>query len=162
MCLITKLGVMGCPNLPSAPSPSPFPQQNTAAGTTAPRANDDDGAQAQDDRGVLFVAVRGHGTYKLPLHPILTPAPTAATSAFSTPHGVRQLSMPHMAPHELSFLGRKGPRGTRHQRARRDASRRARRARAHGFAGKVCCARARRWWWLCLLAVVRCGPRPRR
>jgi len=108
-----ELGVIGCPNLPSTSSSS----QNTAASTTAERANDD-GAQTQDSRGALFVAVRGHGAYELPLHPISTtrqsppqsppspPLPTAATatSAFSMPHGARRLSMPHLAPHELSFL----------------------------------------------------------
>jgi 3'(2'), 5'-bisphosphate nucleotidase len=87
-----ELGVIGCPNLPSAPSPSP----------------------SQDERGALFVAVRGHGAYQLPLHPIPTtpqlppppppPPPPTATSALSMPHGARRLSMPHMAPHELSFL----------------------------------------------------------
>jgi 3'(2'), 5'-bisphosphate nucleotidase len=106
-----ELGVIGCPNLPSAPPTS----QNTAASTTAERANDDAAqTQTQDSRGALFVAVRGHGAYELPLHPIptarqspqLPPPPTAAisTSAFSTPCGARRLSMPHLAPHELSFL----------------------------------------------------------
>ena len=96
-----ELGVIGCPNLPSS---TPPPSQKE-------RANDD-GAQTRDNRGALFVAVRGHGAYELPLYPISTtrqsPAPTtpgaATSSAFSMPHGARRLSMPHLAPHELSFL----------------------------------------------------------
>ncbi|KAH9958442.1 3(2),5-bisphosphate nucleotidase HAL2 [Russula dissimulans] len=55
-----ELGVIGCPNLPL--------HANT--------------------KGALFVAVRGHGAYQLPL---FAPAPTP-------------LSMPRLAPHELSFL----------------------------------------------------------
>ena len=83
-----ELGVIGCPNLPSAPLPS---SQNT---------DDDAGNDAQtQERGALFVAVRGHGAYQLPLHPAVAPPP---------PHGggVRQkrLSMPRLALHELSFL----------------------------------------------------------
>jgi 3'(2'), 5'-bisphosphate nucleotidase len=91
-----ELGVIGCPNLPSISPPSPPSSQST----TAERAKDnDDGAQAQD-RGALFVAVRGHGAYQLPLHPI----PTTTTTTTTTPHPARRLSMPHLALHELSFL----------------------------------------------------------
>jgi len=70
-----ELGVIGCPNLPI---------------TSTPTAND-------DDKGALFVAVRGHGTHQLPLSP-------RVTDAQSTQQQQLQLHMPLLALHDLSFL----------------------------------------------------------
>lgn len=75
-----ELGIIGCPNLPIMPSPSPSP-------STTDTTN--------DDKGALFIAVRGHGAHQLPLSP-------RATDASSTPPP--QLRMPHLALHDLSFL----------------------------------------------------------
>ncbi|KAI0294111.1 hypothetical protein B0F90DRAFT_1641032 [Multifurca ochricompacta] len=63
-----ELGVIGCPNLPQI-------------------TNDSGG----DNKGALFIAVRGHGARQLPLSP----------SALSTQVRV---NMPHLALHDLSFL----------------------------------------------------------
>jgi len=84
-----ELGIIGSPNLPT--EPSPFPQNSTATD-----GNDDDGEQQQgaQDRGALFIAVRGQGTYQLPLYP---PTPTSGAHR-------RRLTMPHLSLHELSFL----------------------------------------------------------
>jgi len=76
-----ELGVIGCPNLPSAPSP-----QNTGG--------DGDGG-AEQDRGALFVAVRGHGAYQLPLH---------FSSSSPQSQSPTRLRMPRLALSELSFL----------------------------------------------------------
>ena len=68
-----ELGIIGCPNLPITPF------------ATA----------ANDDKGALFVAVRGQGAHQLPLeHRDTDDAP-------STPP---QLHMPRLALHDLSFL----------------------------------------------------------
>jgi hypothetical protein len=149
-----ELGVIGSPNLPSTPPPGhlktplPEPRQN-AQTTTAPAA-----------------APSWHPIPTTQQLPQLPPPPTAATSAlaFSVPHGTRRLSMAPSGPTRTLLPGvcGKGSRGARHRRARRDASRRGRRARAHGFAGEVCRIRARRRSWRCLLAVACHGPRPRR
>ncbi len=72
-----ELGIIGCPNLPITP-PSTDP-------TTT--MND-------DDKGALFLAVRGHGAHQLPLSP-------RAMDAQSTP---LQLRMPRLALDGLSFL----------------------------------------------------------
>ncbi|KAH9033766.1 3',5'-bisphosphate nucleotidase [Lactarius pseudohatsudake] len=62
-----ELGIIGCPNLPTD--------------TTT------------DDKGALFVAVRGHGAHQLPLEP----------SAQQQQHRLA-LHMPRLALHDLSFL----------------------------------------------------------
>jgi 3'(2'), 5'-bisphosphate nucleotidase len=86
-----ELGVIGCPNLPTEPSPHP---QNTAAAAT-----DDDEQQKKRarDRGALFIAVRGQGAYQLPLHP---PASTSGVGVAQPP----RLTMPRLALHDLAFL----------------------------------------------------------
>jgi hypothetical protein len=63
-----ELGIIGCPNLP------PITPSST-----------------NDDKGALFVAVRGHGAHQLPLSPRVTDTP-------------QQLQMPRLALHDLSFL----------------------------------------------------------
>jgi 3'-phosphoadenosine 5'-phosphosulfate (PAPS) 3'-phosphatase len=91
-----ELGIIGCPNLPSTPPP---PSSTT---TTVASANDDDDAQIQV-RGALFVAVRGHGAYQLPITTPESPPPTTASRP--TPaQGLQRLSMPRLALHDLSFL----------------------------------------------------------
>lgn len=85
------LGVIGCPNLPSIPAPSPL-STNTSGSTATP---DDAGANPQGT-GALFVAVRGHGTHQLPL---LVPPPPSTPAVHR-----RRLNMPRLAIHELSFL----------------------------------------------------------
>ena len=95
-----ELGVIGCPNLPFDPAPSPSPSlQNTT----------DAKSSEAHDRGALFVAVRGQGAYQLPLHPpTSTPstsgAGTGTTSAQPERRQRLKLSMPRLAPHDLSFL----------------------------------------------------------
>jgi 3'(2'), 5'-bisphosphate nucleotidase len=99
-----ELGVIGCPNLPSTPSPSPPSHQSSGANTSTP----DDASANSRDTGALFVAVRGHGTHQLPL--LVPPPPSSTTaasaSAPSTPPAVhrRRLNMPRLEVHELSFL----------------------------------------------------------
>ncbi|KAI9438940.1 3',5'-bisphosphate nucleotidase [Lactarius indigo] len=66
-----ELGVIGCPNLPTATD----------------TAND-------DDKGALFVAVRGHGAHQLPLSPRAT----------TDPPNTQRLYMPRLALHDLHFL----------------------------------------------------------
>jgi 3'(2'), 5'-bisphosphate nucleotidase len=99
-----ELGIIGCPNLPSTPPPPSSPQSTT---TTAVESANDDDAQIQD-RGALFVAVRGHGAYQLPLQPIPTtpqsPPPTTASRSTMPARGLQRLSMPRLALHDLSFL----------------------------------------------------------
>ena len=56
-----ELGVMGCPNLPVS------------------------AADPQGARGCIFVAVRGHGAYQLPLTNPLRPSPTSTTSTHFLP-----------------------------------------------------------------------------
>ena len=105
-----ELGVIGCPNLPTHPPPPPSLQNTTAA-------TDTQDSEAQD-RGALFIAVRGQGAYQLPLHPPTSTPSTSDTGATSAqqqqqqqqqqpPKRQRQrlrLSMPRLAPHDLSFL----------------------------------------------------------
>ena len=76
-----ELGIIGCPNLPII-TPSTTDTDATTTTTT------------NDDKGALFVAVRGHGAHQLPLSPRETDAP-------STP---QQLHMPRLALHDLAFL----------------------------------------------------------
>jgi 3'(2'), 5'-bisphosphate nucleotidase len=98
-----ELGIIGSPNLPSTPPP-PSPPPNTTTTTTVASANDDDDAQIQD-RGALFVAVRGHGAYQLPLTIPESPPPTTASRTTPSPtRGPQRLSMPRLALHDLSFL----------------------------------------------------------
>jgi 3'(2'), 5'-bisphosphate nucleotidase len=102
-----ELGVIGCPNLPSIPSPFPSSDQSTSTSTSSTATPDDASASANTgDKGALFVAVRGHGAHQLPL---LVPAtPPASGSQFDnniTPHRRPfRLDMPRLALHELSFL----------------------------------------------------------
>ncbi|KAI9461539.1 3',5'-bisphosphate nucleotidase [Russula earlei] len=102
-----ELGVIGCPNLPfvaSGPSPDHVP---------VPVHDQDDTA----NRGALFLAVRGHGAFQLPLlAPPPTALPPAAASATSGggahPPAVRAVQQPRPTPlsmrplalRELSFL----------------------------------------------------------
>jgi len=88
-----ELGIIGCPNLPLAISPNSNPSANPIPEHA--RANDDERAA---DKGALFIAVRGHGAYQLPLFV----SPTAAGSASRAPW--QRLRMPRLALHELSFL----------------------------------------------------------
>ncbi|KAI9457230.1 3',5'-bisphosphate nucleotidase [Lactarius psammicola] len=76
-----ELGIIGCPNLPITPSPS--------IDTTTTTTNDN------NDKGALFVAVRGHGAHQLPLSPRATEAPSTLPP---------QLHMPNLALDGLSFL----------------------------------------------------------
>lgn len=104
-----ELGVIGCPNLPSIPSPLSSSYQGTSAST--------------GDKGVLFVAVRGHGAHQLPLLVPATPPPapappppppSASSGSQAHPHlhlhphrpspSPIRLNMPRLALHELSFL----------------------------------------------------------
>jgi 3'(2'), 5'-bisphosphate nucleotidase len=105
-----ELGVIGCPNLPSEP-PSPPSLQNTNTTTNTTNTTDTKSSEAQD-RGALFIAVRGQGAYQLPLHP---PTSTPNTSGTGTTSAQQQqperrqrlrlrLSMPRLVPHDLSFL----------------------------------------------------------
>lgn len=95
-----ELGVIGCPNLPSIPSPSPSSYQSTSTSSTS----DGTGANpGPGGTGVLFVAVRGHGTHQLPLLiPTTPPQPPSATA--TTSGSLLNMHMPHLALHELSFL----------------------------------------------------------
>jgi len=102
-----ELGVIGCPNLPLvAITPNPDPNPNPTAGPSPSPDRDPAHAHAHahvDDehantKGALFVAVRGHGAYQLPLFV----SPTAAGSASRAPW--QRLRMPRLALHELSFL----------------------------------------------------------
>jgi 3'-phosphoadenosine 5'-phosphosulfate (PAPS) 3'-phosphatase len=86
-----ELGVIGCPNLPSAASPSP-PSTSTSSSTAAP----DDASINPRGTGALFITVRGHGVHQLPL---LVPPPPSTPAVHQ-----RRLNMPRLAIHELSFL----------------------------------------------------------
>jgi len=108
-----ELGVIGCPNLPSIPSPLSSSFQGTSASTSSSStATPDDASANTGDKGVLFVAVRGHGAHQLPLLvPATPPAPPSASSGSQfdniTPplaHRPIRLNMPRLALHELSFL----------------------------------------------------------
>jgi len=90
-----ELGVIGCPNLPTEPSPHPQTTTTTTTTTTTDDADDEQKECAQD-RGALFIAVRGQGAYQLPLHP-----PTSSSGVGVV---VQQLTMPRLALHDLSFL----------------------------------------------------------
>ncbi|KAH8995959.1 3',5'-bisphosphate nucleotidase [Lactarius akahatsu] len=68
-----ELGIIGCPNLPA----------------------DTDTDATTDDKGALFVAVRGHGAHQLPLEP-------STQQQQQQQH--RLLHMPRLALHDLSFL----------------------------------------------------------
>jgi 3'(2'), 5'-bisphosphate nucleotidase len=96
-----ELGVIGCPNLPSIPSPSPSSYQSTTSTSST-----SDGTSANPGpggTGVLFIAVRGHGTHQLPLLiPTTPPQPPSATA--TTSGSLLNMHMPHLALHELSFL----------------------------------------------------------
>ena len=87
-----ELGVIGCPNLPSIPSPSPSQSTKTSSNTP------NDTSANPGGTGVLFVAVRGHGAHQLPLLVPTTPTPG------SQPNTHTQIQMPRLALHELSFL----------------------------------------------------------
>ena len=97
-----ELGVIGCPNLPSIPSPSPSSYQSTNTSSTS------DGTSANPGlggTGVLFIAVRGHGTHQLPLLiPTTPPQPPSATATTSGSLLNTHMHMPHLALYELSFL----------------------------------------------------------
>jgi 3'(2'), 5'-bisphosphate nucleotidase len=96
-----ELGVIGCPNLPSDPPPPPSLQNTTNTNTTDTKVSE------TQDRGALFIAVRGQGAYQLPLHPPTSTPSTSGTSAEQQQPERRQrlrLSMPRLAPHDLSFL----------------------------------------------------------
>lgn len=110
-----ELGVIGCPNLPWIPSQSPSSYQststneNTTSSSSSTATPDDDASANSGGKGVLFVAVRGHGAHQLPLLIPATPPrpPSTATSGSLfdiTPHGRSRLNMPRLAVHELSFL----------------------------------------------------------
>ena len=86
-----ELGVIGCPNLPSTPTPS-----SSSTDTSGSTATPDDAGADPRDTGALFVAVRGHGTHQLPLRVQLAPSAPAVHR--------RRLNMPRLAIHELSFL----------------------------------------------------------
>jgi len=93
-----ELGVIGCPNLPHAIASNPNPNPNTSADHPSPEH-----ARVDDERakkGALFVAVRGHGAYQLPLFV----SPTPSTPVPVSPAPWQRLSMPRLALHELSFL----------------------------------------------------------
>ena len=101
-----ELGVIGCPNLPMNPPPSPASHQSSSANTSTP----DDASANPRGTGALFIAVRGHGAHQLPL---LAPSPpplsfttsaSASASSTSTAAHRRRLNMPRLALHELSFL----------------------------------------------------------
>lgn len=97
-----ELGVIGCPNLPSIPSPLSSSYQGTGASaststSSSTAATPDDAGANTGDKGVLFVAVRGHGAHQLPLLVPATPPASAPPSAI-------RLNMPRLALHELSFL----------------------------------------------------------
>ena len=110
-----ELGVIGCPNLPSIPSPfvssyqSSSSNENTSSSTATPG---DASANPGGGTGVLFVAVRGHGAHQLPLivpaTPPRSPSTTTTTTTDSlfdiTPYRRFRLNMPRLALHELSFL----------------------------------------------------------
>jgi 3'(2'), 5'-bisphosphate nucleotidase len=72
-----ELGIIGCPNLPIA-----IPAASSPIDTAT---------IINDDKGALFVAVRGHGAHQLPLSP-------------SAPNALPQLHMPRLSLHDLSFL----------------------------------------------------------
>ena len=75
-----ELGIIGCPNLPiNTPSST-----DTNATTTT-----------NGSKRALFLAVRGHGAYQLPL----SPRETADVSGTQ-----QQLHMPRLALHDLAFL----------------------------------------------------------
>jgi 3'(2'), 5'-bisphosphate nucleotidase len=98
-----ELSVIGCPNLPSSPSPFPSSYQSASASNSSTATPDDDANANTGGNGVLFVAVRGHGAHQLPLVvPATPPQPPSATSG--TPHRRIRLNMPRLALHELSFL----------------------------------------------------------
>ena len=86
-----ELGVIGCPNLPSTPTPS-----SSSTNTSGSTASSDDASADPRGTGALFVAVRGHGTHQLPLRVPLAPSTPAVFR--------RRLNMPRLAIHELSFL----------------------------------------------------------
>ncbi|KAF8259545.1 3(2),5-bisphosphate nucleotidase HAL2 [Lactarius quietus] len=75
-----ELGIIGCPNLPITPSTH---SRSTDASTIT-----------NDNKGALFIAVRGRGAHQLSLSP----------SAASVPGAPLQLHMPRLALHDLSFL----------------------------------------------------------
>ena len=111
-----ELGVIGCPNIPSIPSPSSYQNTSTSTDKYTPNssgstATPDDASANPGDTGALFVAVRGHGAYQLPLLVPSTPPPPTPPSGTSgsqsdiTPNHRRfRLNMPRLALHELSFL----------------------------------------------------------
>jgi 3'-phosphoadenosine 5'-phosphosulfate (PAPS) 3'-phosphatase len=103
-----ELGVIGCPNLPSIPSASPSSYQstststndNTSGSSTATSHADGSSANSGGTTGVLFVALRGHGAYQLPLLlPAMPPRPSHSPLTSGS-----LLNMPRLALHELSFL----------------------------------------------------------
>ena len=111
-----ELGVIGCPNLPSIPSPYQSSSSSTNENTSSSNSNsstampDDDSSANSGSKGVLFVAVRGRGAHQLPLLVPTTPPRSPPTTSGSpsgdiTPRLTRfRLNMPRLALHELSFL----------------------------------------------------------